>query len=32
MELKKELVEKEKLLNDNLYKLKVKYENVIMEK
>ena len=32
MELKKELVEMEKLLNDNLYKLKIKYENVIMEK
>ena len=32
MELRKELVEKEKLLNDNWYKFKIKYENVIMEK
>ena len=32
MELEKELVEKKKLLNDNLYKLKIKYENIIMEK
>ena len=29
MELKKELVEKEKLLNDNLYKLKINYKNEI---